>query len=334
MYSDGAYAPFGEPYAQTGTTDLSFTGMNQDTVSGLYDFSACEYSIQGRWPSPDPMGIGAATLDDPQTLNQFAYVANRPLTSVDPLGTKICLNAVCEGDRAGGGGGIGGDFIAGADFGGDLGMPDDSFGSSFPLFDGGYGQFSMGMGVSNPVSAIMGALILGWGSVDSLLVSDNFHSDENGNAIGDFPGEKLCLQPSPFGCREMSAWNPQTGSWDAPCDNPPCISDWAHDTLGTTGTLADAELKSAVLNMVIGDLGAAAGALAPELLAGEEALSNLPPGWNSDWELMGSSRGQGLRWFDESGGEWRWHGPDQFHVGHWDYNPNTQWNSPWTNIPK
>ncbi len=31
--SDTAYGPFGEPYAQSGTTDLSFTGQNQDTPS-------------------------------------------------------------------------------------------------------------------------------------------------------------------------------------------------------------------------------------------------------------------------------------------------------------
>ena len=48
MYSDTAYAPFGEPYAQAGTPDLSFTGQNQDTVGGLYDFLFREYSIQGR----------------------------------------------------------------------------------------------------------------------------------------------------------------------------------------------------------------------------------------------------------------------------------------------
>lgn len=40
MYFDGAYGPFGEAYAQTGTADLSFTGMNQDTVANLYDFPA------------------------------------------------------------------------------------------------------------------------------------------------------------------------------------------------------------------------------------------------------------------------------------------------------
>lgn len=29
VYYDGAYGPFGEPYAGSGTTDLDFTGMNQ-----------------------------------------------------------------------------------------------------------------------------------------------------------------------------------------------------------------------------------------------------------------------------------------------------------------
>ncbi|PYU33640.1 MAG: hypothetical protein DMG28_07675 [Acidobacteria bacterium] len=90
MYFDVAYAPFGEPYAQSGTTDLSFTGQNQDTVggglTGLYDFPAREYSTQGRWPSPDPGGLGAVVFSDPQTLNRYAYVRNGPLTLTDPSG--------------------------------------------------------------------------------------------------------------------------------------------------------------------------------------------------------------------------------------------------------
>jgi RHS repeat-associated protein len=87
MYYDGAYAPFGEAYAQSGTTDLSFTGMNQDTVPGLYDFPAREYnSIHGRWPSPDPAGISAVRLRDPQTWNRYAYVRNSPLHLTDPTG--------------------------------------------------------------------------------------------------------------------------------------------------------------------------------------------------------------------------------------------------------
>jgi RHS repeat-associated protein len=110
MYFDGAYAPFGEPYAQTGTTDLSFTGMNQDTVSNLYDFPAREYGIQGRWPSPDPAGLSATNLRNPQSFNRYSYVSNRPLIAVDPLGLLECLNPGPGGcmDREGGGGGSGG----------------------------------------------------------------------------------------------------------------------------------------------------------------------------------------------------------------------------------
>jgi RHS repeat-associated protein len=86
IYYDGAYAPFGEPYAQSGTADLSFTGQRQDTVSGLYDFPAREYSIQGRWPSPDPAGLAAVDPSNPQSWNRYAYVLNDPLDNLDPLG--------------------------------------------------------------------------------------------------------------------------------------------------------------------------------------------------------------------------------------------------------
>ena len=90
MYSDGSYGPFGEPYAQAGTSDSSFTGMNQDTVSNLYDFPAREYGTQGRWPSPDPAGISSMDASDPQTLNRYAYVRNSPLTMTDPTGEDGC----------------------------------------------------------------------------------------------------------------------------------------------------------------------------------------------------------------------------------------------------
>jgi RHS repeat-associated protein len=87
LYFDGAYAPFGENYAQTGTTDLSFTGMNQDSVSNLFDFPAREYnSIHGRWPSPDPAGMSSVHLRNPQTLNRYAFVHNSPLSFRDPTG--------------------------------------------------------------------------------------------------------------------------------------------------------------------------------------------------------------------------------------------------------
>jgi RHS repeat-associated protein len=104
VYFDGAYAPFGEPYAQTGTADLSFTGMNQDTVLNLYDFPAREYGIQGRWPSPDPSGLSSVSKNDPQTWNRYAYVRNSPLIAVDPQGLRpawYCHDGVCGGSAGG-----------------------------------------------------------------------------------------------------------------------------------------------------------------------------------------------------------------------------------------
>jgi RHS repeat-associated protein len=100
MYFDGAYAPFGEAYAQTGTSDLSFTGMNQDTVTNLYDFPLREYGTQGRWPSPDPAGRSSVALQDPQTWNRYAYARNNPAGFVDSdglctrptVGTGVCIS--------------------------------------------------------------------------------------------------------------------------------------------------------------------------------------------------------------------------------------------------
>jgi RHS repeat-associated protein len=120
LYYDGAYAPFGENYAQTGTTDLSFTGMNQDTVANLFDFPAREYNaIHGRWPSPDPAGLSSVHLGDPQTFNRYAYVRNSPLRFTDSTGMHLDdCDDTCGGDDGGGGGG-------GGDGGGGGGGVDD-----------------------------------------------------------------------------------------------------------------------------------------------------------------------------------------------------------------
>lgn len=96
MYSDSAYAPFGEVYAQGGTSDESFTGKDQDTVSNLYDFPAREYGIQGRWPSPDPAGISSANPADPQSWNRYSYVRNSPLNATDPSGLMMRVSADVE----------------------------------------------------------------------------------------------------------------------------------------------------------------------------------------------------------------------------------------------
>ena len=91
LYYDGACAPYGENYAESGTTDRVFAGMGQDTVSSssypLYDALYREYHpTWGRWVSPDPAGLGAVDPTNPQSWNRYAYVTNNPLALTDPLG--------------------------------------------------------------------------------------------------------------------------------------------------------------------------------------------------------------------------------------------------------
>ena len=90
VYFDGAYAPFAENYAGIGTSDRVFTGQPMNTLSHVYDFPFREYSQdEGRWLVPDPAGLAAVDLTNPQTWNRYAYVMNNPLSNVDPLGLYL-----------------------------------------------------------------------------------------------------------------------------------------------------------------------------------------------------------------------------------------------------
>jgi len=92
VYSKTAYAPFGETYNEAGTADRSFTGQDQDVVSGsggtgAYDFLYRKQDPSaGRWLSPDPYGWGAVDQTNPQSLNRYSYVMNGPLSLIDQLG--------------------------------------------------------------------------------------------------------------------------------------------------------------------------------------------------------------------------------------------------------
>jgi RHS repeat-associated protein len=94
------FYPFGEQW--TGS-DLYSLGMHQtfgqlpdydnDSNSDLYNTLNRHYTPMGRWLSPDPAGINAVKLDDPQTWNMYAYIRNNPTTNVDPAGELYCSPA-------------------------------------------------------------------------------------------------------------------------------------------------------------------------------------------------------------------------------------------------
>ncbi len=147
-----SYAPFGEPFANTNPGAASFTGQNQDTVPGLYDFMYREYSpTMARWISPDPMGIDAGDLSNPQSFNLYAYVNNRPTDSIDINGLDGCIYGSnwgeCGVGFSGGGGGGGGGGAGG--FGGPFGAgpwgQTGGYGGGY-----GFGGWPVGSGLGMP----------------------------------------------------------------------------------------------------------------------------------------------------------------------------------------
>jgi RHS repeat-associated protein len=118
VYYDGMYAPFGENYGEVGggfaSIDRSFTGQTQDMTLGLYDFTFRQQSpSQGRWLAPDPAGMAAVDMTNPQTWNRYAYVGNNPLNATDPLGLYLIQcrydgDSNCDDDGLGAGDGSGG----------------------------------------------------------------------------------------------------------------------------------------------------------------------------------------------------------------------------------
>jgi RHS repeat-associated protein len=75
------------------------TGKLRDNETGLDFFGARYFSgAQGRFTTPDwsaaPEPVPYADLEDPQTLNQYAYVRNSPLGLADADG-HVSAEAVC-----------------------------------------------------------------------------------------------------------------------------------------------------------------------------------------------------------------------------------------------
>jgi RHS repeat-associated protein len=70
--------------------------MEYDSETQLYHTLFRYYNPRlGLWMTPDPAGLGASSLGDPQTLNRYAYVMNDPINMTDSLGLW------CDGDGHG-----------------------------------------------------------------------------------------------------------------------------------------------------------------------------------------------------------------------------------------
>jgi RHS repeat-associated protein len=76
-----------------------YTGKERDAESGLDYFGARMYaSTMGRFMSPDDFG---GHLEDPQTLNKYAYAGNNPLRYTDPSGHDFWQSCSTAGKSCG-----------------------------------------------------------------------------------------------------------------------------------------------------------------------------------------------------------------------------------------
>jgi len=99
MFSDVARAPYGEEYAVSGPPFEPFARLTQSIAGDLFDTQNREYHpTQGRWITPDPAGLAAVDPSNPQTWNRYAYVANNPLSFVDPSGEFLMVCGDPSGD--------------------------------------------------------------------------------------------------------------------------------------------------------------------------------------------------------------------------------------------
>ncbi len=88
IFSDG-YQPFGQDNGTpTGTMAYRFTGKPVSQTTGLYYYYHRWYDpTTGRFISSDPK---KGHLSNPQTLNSYIYVVDRPTSMVDPSGMDGC----------------------------------------------------------------------------------------------------------------------------------------------------------------------------------------------------------------------------------------------------
>jgi RHS repeat-associated protein len=107
------YAPFGEELYAGIRSNVSgqgqygyeppqsnvkqrLTGKERDTETGLDYFGARYYaSTQGRFTSVDPLRA-SANIANPQTLNRYSYVLNRPTIAIDSDGLSTIIVTVTQ----------------------------------------------------------------------------------------------------------------------------------------------------------------------------------------------------------------------------------------------
>src|SRR2546425_10006405 len=88
-YIEQVTLPFGTALdaESSGATKRRFTSYDRSTVTGL-DYAVNRHydPLQGRFTQVDPIGMASVDLQNPQSLNLYAYCTNDPINHSDPSG--------------------------------------------------------------------------------------------------------------------------------------------------------------------------------------------------------------------------------------------------------
>jgi RHS repeat-associated protein len=140
--------PFGETAANTGGDNFPFTDHERDSENGADATTFRHYSpAQSRWLSPDPFN-GSYDIADPQSLNRYAYLTNRPMNATDPTGLDDCPTGTQCLSNPGSGGSS--NAPSGGDFSGDSGIWGSNSG---PVVTGGYAGGGAYSGLYSPMTS-------------------------------------------------------------------------------------------------------------------------------------------------------------------------------------
>jgi len=95
LVSEVEYYAYGQGKLETGEEqNYKYTDKEEDDSTGLYYYGARYYEpFAGRFTAVDNI---KGDIQDPQSLNRYAYVQNNPLMYVDPTGNEIRLDSISE----------------------------------------------------------------------------------------------------------------------------------------------------------------------------------------------------------------------------------------------
>ncbi|MGC2744872.1 MAG: RHS repeat-associated core domain-containing protein [Candidatus Angelobacter sp.] len=107
--SESDFYPWGGElqFSNNDSNHFKFGGHERDGESGLYNYGARYYSnglgrfVSSNW-SAVPVPVPYADLGNPQTLNQYAYANNNPMSFGDPDGHDGgagVLEKIAQGNR-------------------------------------------------------------------------------------------------------------------------------------------------------------------------------------------------------------------------------------------